>query len=72
MEKINLNVNRVHKKRLVIIDLLQGVAMVWVIIGHHLFDFMPAIYQAIHYYIYSFHMPFFIAEFNLQMQQNSD
>lgn len=40
MEKINLNVNRVHKKRLVIIDLLQGVAMVWVIIGHHLFDFM--------------------------------
>lgn len=60
MEKINLNVNRVHKKKLVIIDLLQGVAMVWVIIGHHLFDFMPAIYQAIHYYIYSFHMPFFI------------
>jgi fucose 4-O-acetylase-like acetyltransferase len=50
----------ISKKRLVIVDLLQGIAMVWVIIGHHLFDFMPTIYHSIHYYIYSFHMPFFI------------
>lgn len=52
--------NYIKRKRLEIIDLLQGIAMLWVIIGHHLLNFMPAIYHSIHYYIYSFHMPFFI------------
>ena len=48
------------RKRLHIVDVMQGIAMLWVIIGHHLFDFMPPIYDKIHYYIYSFHMPYFI------------
>ncbi len=54
------NKNSISKNRLVSVDLLQGIAMLWVIFGHHLLDFMPAIYHSIHYYIYSFHMPFFI------------
>ena len=50
------------KSRLVSVDLLQGIAMLWVIIGHHLLDFMPAIYHSIHYYIsiISFIFIFFI------------
>lgn len=48
------------QKRLDIIDVIQGIAMLWVIVGHHLFDFMPPVYGHIHYYIYSFHMPLFI------------
>ena len=48
------------QKRLDIIDVMQGIAMLWVIVGHHLFDFMPPVYGHIHYYIYSFHMPLFI------------
>lgn len=48
------------QKRLDIIDVMQGIAMLWVIVGYHLFDFMPPVYGHIHYYIYSFHMPLFI------------
>ncbi len=49
-----------NKYRLSIVDIMQGIAMLWVIIGHHLLDFMPLIYKSVHYYIYSFHMPLFI------------
>ena len=34
--------------------------MVLVVLGHHLFPFLPAWYKSMHYYIYLFHMPFFI------------
>lgn len=47
-------------KRIVLIDLMQGLAMILVILGHHLFPFLPAWYKSMHYYIYLFHMPFFI------------
>lgn len=47
-------------RRLHIVDVMQGIAMLWVVIGHHLLEFMPPIYDKIHYYIYSFHMPYFI------------
>ena len=43
-----------------LLDLMQGLAMILVVIGHHLFPFMPEWYRALHYYIYLFHMPFFI------------
>ena len=48
------------KHRLQIVDVLQGMAMLWVVIGHHLFDFMPGWYRQMYLWIYSFHMPFFI------------
>lgn len=48
------------KERLVILDIMQGIAMLLVIIGHHLLDFMPKAYSSIHYYLYTFHMPLFI------------
>lgn len=54
------NSNYQKKRRLLTIDMMQGIAMLWVIIGHHLLDFMPRAYSSLHYYIYSFHMPFFI------------
>ena len=47
-------------KRIVLVDLMQGLAMVLVVLGHHLFPFLPAWYKSMHYYIYLFHMPFFI------------
>ena len=47
--------------RLTLVDVMQGLAMVLVIIGHHLFDFMPGEYRLCHTYIYTFHMPFFIS-----------
>lgn len=53
--------DKLKKKRLEIIDIMQGIAMLWVIIGHHLLPFMPASYASFHYYIYAFHMPLFIA-----------
>lgn len=34
--------------------------MVLVVTGHHLLPFMPSWYRSVHYYIYLFHMPFFI------------
>ena len=49
------------KRRLQIIDIMQGIAMLWVIIGHHLLPFMSSAYASFHYYIYSFHMPLFIS-----------
>ena len=48
------------KSRLDVIDAMQGIAMLWVVVGHHLFDFMPHFYSRLHHYIYIFHMPFFI------------
>lgn len=56
----DFNQNIQPKRRLLIIDLMQGIAMLWVVVGHHLLAFMPPVYGSIHYYIYSFHMPFFI------------
>lgn len=47
-------------QRIVTVDVMQGLAMVIVIIGHHLLPFMPAEYGLCHRYIYTFHMPFFI------------
>lgn len=41
-------------------DIIQDMAMLLVVLGHHLFGFMSPIYGDIHYYIYSFHMPLFI------------
>lgn len=56
----NRNQNIQSKRRLLTIDMMQGIAMIWVVVGHHLLAFMPPVYGSIHYYIYSFHMPFFI------------
>lgn len=48
------------KQRLLIIDCMQGIAMILVIVGHHLFPIMPKWYHQLHYYIYTFHMPLFV------------
>ena len=48
------------KQRLLIVDCMQGIAMILVIVGHHLFPIMPEWYHQMHYYIYTFHMPLFI------------
>lgn len=47
-------------KRLIGIDVMQGIAMVLVVLGHHLFNFMPEWYRQIFEWIYTFHMPLFI------------
>ena len=47
-------------KRLIGIDVMQGIAMVLVVLGHHLFSFMPAWYKQMFAWIYTFHMPLFI------------
>lgn len=47
-------------ERLKQIDIMQGLAMILVVAGHHLFPFMPMWYGDLHYYIYLYHMPFFI------------
>lgn len=47
-------------KRLTGIDVMQGIAMVLVVLGHHRFDFMPEWYMRMFYWIYTFHMPLFI------------
>lgn len=39
---------------------MQGTAMVLVVLGHHLFDFMPEWYGRMYYWLYTFHMPLFI------------
>ena len=39
---------------------MQGIAMVLVVLGHHLFPFMPQWYMRMFYWIYTFHMPLFI------------
>ena len=48
------------KKRIIGIDVMQGIAMVLVVLGHHLFPFMPEWYMRMFYWIYTFHMPLFI------------
>lgn len=47
-------------KRLTDLDIMQGIAMTLVVLGHHLFDFMPEWYEKMFNYIYTFHMPLFI------------
>ena len=47
-------------KRLIGIDVMQGIAMVLVVLGHHLFNFMPEWYKEMFQWIYTFHMPLFI------------
>lgn len=47
-------------KRIIGIDVMQGIAMVLVVLGHHLFLFMPEWYIRMFYWIYTFHMPLFI------------
>ena len=47
-------------KRIIGIDVMQGIAMVLVVLGHHLFPFMPEWYMRMFYWIYTFHMPLFI------------
>ena len=47
-------------KRLIGIDVMQGIAMIFVVLGHHLFDFMPEWYKQMFAWIYTFHMPLFI------------
>lgn len=47
-------------KRLIGIDVMQGIAMVLVVLGHHLFNFMPEWYKHMFVWIYTFHMPLFI------------
>ena len=47
-------------KRIIGIDVMQGIAMVWVVLGHHRFPFMPEWYMRMFYWIYTFHMPLFI------------
>lgn len=47
-------------KRIIGIDVMQGIAMVLVVLGHHLFPFMPEWYMHMFYWIYTFHMPLFI------------
>lgn len=48
------------RPRLVTVDIMQGLAMLLVVIGHHLLDFMPAGYGHFHSWLYIFHMPYFI------------
>ena len=48
------------RPRLVTVDIMQGVAMLLVVIGHHLLDFMPVGYGQFHHWLYIFHMPYFI------------
>lgn len=38
-------------KRLIGIDVMQGIAMVLVVLGHHRFDFMPEWYMRMFYWI---------------------
>lgn len=47
-------------QRITGIDIMQGTAMVLVVLGHHLFDFMPEWYGRMYYWLYTFHMPLFI------------
>lgn len=49
-----------QRKRILQLDLMQGFAMALVVLGHHLFTFLPAWYKEMHTYIYMFHMPFFM------------
>ena len=46
--------------RITAIDIMQGIAMLLVVLGHHLFPFMPEWYRRMYYWIYTFHMPLFI------------
>jgi fucose 4-O-acetylase-like acetyltransferase len=46
--------------RITAIDIMQGIAMLLVVLGHHLFPFMPEWYRHMYYWIYTFHMPLFI------------
>lgn len=48
------------RKRLVEIDVMQGIAMILVVLGHHLFNFMSEWYEKMFDWIYTFHMPLFI------------
>lgn len=48
------------RPRLVTVDIMQGLAMLLVVIGHHLLDFMPVGYGQFHHWLYIFHMPYFI------------
>lgn len=48
------------RPRLVTVDIMQGMAMLLVVIGHHLLDFMPESYGRFHSWLYIFHMPYFI------------
>ena len=47
-------------QRITAIDIMQGTAMVLVVLGHHFFDFMPEWYGRMYYWIYTFHMPLFV------------
>ena len=47
-------------KRLILIDVMQGIAMFLVVLGHHRFSFMPKWYEHMFNWIYTFHMPLFI------------
>lgn len=41
-------------------DVMQGIAMILVVLGHHRFKFMPEWYEHMFAWIYTFHMPLFI------------
>ena len=47
-------------KRITAIDIMQGIAMLLVVVGHHFFPFMPEWYRRLYYWVYTFHMPLFI------------
>lgn len=47
-------------KRLTDLDVMQGIAMTLVVLGHHKLSFMPEWYMYLFRYIYTFHMPLFI------------
>ena len=49
-----------NKVRLITLDMMLGIAMLLVVLGHHLLPIMPKWYLKTHYYIYIFHMPLFI------------
>ena len=51
---------QVKRPRLVLVDIMQGVAMLLVVFGHHLLGFMPDGYGKFHTWLYIFHMPLFI------------
>lgn len=48
------------KKRLVVFDIMQGIAMVLVVLGHHKLKCMPEWYLGLFRYIYTFHMALFV------------
>lgn len=59
-KKHNITLNA-ERSRLVSVDMMVGLAMIFVVLGHHTFDFSPRWYsRGVHEWIYMFHMEVFM------------